>query len=409
MTARALHPLDVGRSRNNPPRQSGGNERREARSPSLSSRVVAGLMAFPVLFATGDGHRQWLRRRPPRSTPSSATIRTLESGGDYTAQAARIDRVGRLPVHRQHLGQLRRLRPGLAGPTGTCRTPRPPSTSRASSTPTTATSPPCPSSGTSATSLPRLHRMGHRARPRRRQRLTPRQYQQRWLTEYERQLTGDTDRRRAKHSRHELPARAHRSRALADGYAYPAPPSCSPTPPSTPPTTTTRPGTGVSRSAPRSTPSAAAGHGRAVLAAQLVGPRLRRQRRRLPHLRDRRHHRRRRRQPVGLLPRQRRPRPTSATRSPPGPRSSPPATPAARVLPTSTSRSAPPTDNSAAPNRSCGHLRDPASASTRRRCRPPAATTGPETDVAPLPTVPTAHRARAKLMERSPAIRPGQR
>ena len=57
---------------------------------------------------------------------------------------------------------------------------------------------------------------------------------------------------------------------------------------------------------------------RPVLAAQLVGLRLRHQRGRLLDLRDRRHHRRRHWRPLDLLPRQRASTSRSATPSPPG-------------------------------------------------------------------------------------------
>ena len=102
---------------------------------------------------------------------------------------------------------------------------------------------------------------------------------------------------------------------------------------------------------------------RAVLAAQLVGHGLRHQLNQLPQLRHRRHHRRRRRHPLGLLPRLRRPRPRRPRRSPPEPNSSPAATPAAPAHPTSTSKSPPPTASSSALSRCLKRCDQPTSAS----------------------------------------------
>ena len=313
-----------------------------------SPRSSSASSAFPALFATGDPaarrmHRRRASSHRARHDPHARVRRRLHR------TSARLVGVRRLPVHRLHLGRLRRLPAGLAS---TARGPRRQGRRddrEPSSTPTTATSPPSRSSGTSATSPDPTSPTGTPC-PRRAPATGSRHAStstagspstngnsrccattsDRWV----RSGRGDRSaRRRLRVPRARRPVRRRTRRQPAPrlpglGLGYP--------------------GRHAALRHPRRP-----GHGRPVLAAQLVGPRLRYHRCGLLDLRDRRHHRGRHRSTLDLLPRQRPPRHSRRHRSRQDSRSSSPATPADRAARTSISRSAPPTASCAAPSLCC--------------------------------------------------------
>lgn len=179
--------------------------------------VVAGLMAFPVLFATGDGPRLGCASSAEVDAVL-ATIRTLESGGDYAAQAAGssasgayqfIDstwrhyegyaRAWQAPPHLQDAKAIEHVQGILDA-----------YDSDIAAVPVVWYIGHLPAEGSAEWDTVPAPGAGNV--------LTPRQYQQRWMTEYERQLgapTGDA-------AGGCLPGTP--IGALVDGYAYPAPP-----------------------------------------------------------------------------------------------------------------------------------------------------------------------------------------
>lgn len=182
--------------------------------------VVTALLAFPVLLATGDSPGLGCTAGGDVA-PILATIRTLESGGDYTARASGSTASGayqfidstwanyggypqawQAPPQVQDLRAAEHIRSILDAHDG------------------------------ELTAVPVVWYLGHLPPPTSSSwdqvpvpgagnALTPRQYQQRWLTEYDRQLedSADTD------DTETPPACAPGTAIaeLADGFAYPAP------------------------------------------------------------------------------------------------------------------------------------------------------------------------------------------
>ena len=102
-----------------------------------------------------------------RATRRSWRRSAASNQATITSHQPRRKRVGRVPVHRLDVGELRRHARALLAPPEV-QTPRPPRWSVRSSTATT-TSPPFPSSGTSAPPDLEQCRVGHSARTRGRQ------------------------------------------------------------------------------------------------------------------------------------------------------------------------------------------------------------------------------------------------
>jgi hypothetical protein len=179
--------------------------------------LVAGLMAFPVLFAAGDAGPVGCTGQAQLDAVL-ATIRTLESGGDYTARAAGSSASGayqflditwagyggypqawQAPPHTQDAKAVEHVQGVLGDHDGDIsvvpvawylgHVPAP-------SSPTWDTVP-APGAGN---------------------RLTPRQYQTRWLTEYDQQLAAVDP-----GGPGEACVAGVAIGALADGFAYPGP------------------------------------------------------------------------------------------------------------------------------------------------------------------------------------------
>lgn len=182
--------------------------------------VVAGLMAFPVLFATGDGPRLGCASYAEVDA-ILATIRALESSGDYTAQAAGssasgayqfIDstwnhyggyaRAWQAPPHVQDQKAIENIQGILDA-----------HDSDVAAVPVVWYIGHLPAEGSAEWDTVPVPGAGNV--------LTPRQYQQRWMTEYERQLAGapTVDGPAAGGCLPGTPIGA-----LVDGYTYPAPP-----------------------------------------------------------------------------------------------------------------------------------------------------------------------------------------
>lgn len=179
--------------------------------------VVVGLLGFPALFATGDAVP--LGCTGTSASPAVlATIRTLESGGDYTARAARSSASGAYQF-------IDSTWEGYGGFPSAWQAPPEVQDAKAAEMVVAildahdgdlaaipvvwyiGTVPPAGSPSWDTVPSPGA---GNR--------LTPREYQQRWLAEYERQVDAGADR----------PAGACTPggsiEPVADGFAYPGPP-----------------------------------------------------------------------------------------------------------------------------------------------------------------------------------------
>ena len=335
--------------------------------------LVAGLLAFPVLFATGDAdparvHRRRARSTPssPRSAPSSPAATTPPEPADRQRPAPTSSSTAPGPTtaatptpgkHPQHVQDAKAVEHVAGHP----RRPR----RRRHRRPRRLVHRPPPRRG--------LRRVGHRARSRRRQPSHPTPVPARWLTEYEQQLAGVPHRRQP---RRRAACPATPIAALADGYAYPGPPELFANAPvdsphhdypawdwALPTGTPIYAVRGGRVTAVQYWPYNWWDHGCATNADRLLAPAGSAS-------------------PSKTTPATAGPTATaapststSATPSPPAPRSSPPATPAAPAARTSTSRSAPPTARCAAPSHSCDRCATTPSASTPPACPRPAAST----------------------------------
>lgn len=189
-------------------------------APALAA--VLALLSFPVVFATGDGPRLSCAAGDAEIDAVLATIRTLESGGDYTARAGGSsasgayqftdgtwDRHGdyrsawQAPPHLQDQKAIEHVHAILDAAHGDVAAVGvvwylghlPPDGSSAWDTV------PAPGAGN---------------------RLTPRQYQQRWMTQYEQQVAESSTSSVPDGGAGCLPGVP--IAALVDGYAYPGPP-----------------------------------------------------------------------------------------------------------------------------------------------------------------------------------------
>lgn len=178
--------------------------------------LVAGLLGFPALFATGDP--------APLGCPGSAsnpavlaTIRTLESGGDYAAQASRSTASGAYQF-------IDSTWDGYGGFPQAWQAP--PEVQDAKAAEMVAAILDAHDGDIAA--IPVVWYLGYLPAPASAvwdlvpsaddgNQLTPRQYQQRWLAEYERQVAADED----------VPGATcpigGSIEPLPDGYAYPGP------------------------------------------------------------------------------------------------------------------------------------------------------------------------------------------
>lgn len=179
--------------------------------------LVVGLLAFPALLATGDpGPLECV------GTGSVdvvlATIRTLESGGDYTARAAGSTASGAYQF-------LDSTWDGHGGFPQAWQAPPPIQDARATEMVVSILD----AHDGDVAAVPVVWYLGYLPEPTSAawdtvpapgagNRLTPREYQQRWLAEYERQITGG--------SAGDNPACpvGGSIEPLADGFAYPGPP-----------------------------------------------------------------------------------------------------------------------------------------------------------------------------------------
>lgn len=202
--------------------------RRRRGSPSVKvlaapvAALVTALATFPVLFATGD-HAGIGCVAGGDVAPILATIRTLESGGDYTAQAPRSSASGAYQfidgTWDRYLGFARAV-------------DAPPEIQDAKAADHVRGI--LSSHDGDVAAVPVVWYIGHLPstgsaewdqvpRPDASNVLTPREYQQRWLAEYDRQLTGTTDSDAPPAAAGAACAPGGSIGALADGFAYPAP------------------------------------------------------------------------------------------------------------------------------------------------------------------------------------------
>lgn len=183
--------------------------------------VVTALLAFPVVFATGD-NPGFACHAGGDVAPILATIRTLESGGDYTAQARGSSASGAYQFIDSTWGHF-------GGYPRAWQAPPEVQDARAAEHVRSILD----AHDGDLTAVPVVWYLGHLPAanspswdqvpvPGAGNVLTPRQYQQRWLTEYDRQLTGTPDDEEGDAA---VAACAPGSGivALADGFAYPAP------------------------------------------------------------------------------------------------------------------------------------------------------------------------------------------
>ncbi len=181
--------------------------------------LVAGLMAFPLLFATGDAGLVGCTGNAPLDAVL-ATIRTLESGGDYTARASGSSASGAYQF-------IDTTWAGYGGYPQAWQAPTQVQDAKA----VEHVSGILDAHDGDVNAVPVVWYIGHVPTPGSNEwdtvpspaagnRLTPREYQTRWLTEYDRQLALIDPASQSGGSC--LPGGT--IGALADGYAYPGPP-----------------------------------------------------------------------------------------------------------------------------------------------------------------------------------------